>query len=592
MYKRGIDNIEVLKNKEIYTSNYKNAYMSLGGNLNVYKPYHGLYMFKNKVFVEEVVERVELGNDIYRLGDFSTLSQKVTTEDTLSIADDENLFYEYSLDDKFTLSKKIRFIEDTNIMCIEYLVHNLSNKKAIIKVIPMVTYKDVLTMKKSDMLKFNISNNEEGVLLNLNISQNDNLILKSDLARFNKIGTYLNNMLHEATLENFNKESAMQDLFIPGEFEMKVKPGSDIVFRLYISNTEFKLDKELFNKLSKIRECNIKEEYVELKKLVKAIEHFDTEYLTASIPSYINIDKVIKDKDIKNSNLLIDELLKITKAVEGQFLALGNTEKALSRINKIKNIIEYIEDNNVIDTKIYEFKLLKLWLVEQIYKIYERTDSNRAVEGSFEFFIQNVVQELHTNLKKETEDFNKLEYICLAFNTLKIQEKMYGVSTYISMYGLLKDRVINEFYSPNKRLLKHDLSEEDIYSTPEMIYSLSLSYQVIDPNIGIIILDTIFKELYTPYGLRKYSKLSSKNNGLIYPRYMAHFVKANLRQNGVTYASQKIAYNLVKELLIDISKHTLNSIKYVYHEKGMNIDKNGLDLLTTAEIIRLYNMFT
>ena len=125
-----------------------------------------------------------------------------------------------------------------------------------------------------------------------------------------------------------------------------------------------------------------------------------------------------------------------------------------------------------------------------------------------------------------------------------------------------------------------------------MIYALSLSYQSVDGDIPIKLLDTIFKELYTPYGLRKVSKNSLNYKGIIYPKYMAHFVKANLRQNGVTYASQKISYNLVKELLLEIGKHSIDTVKSIYHEKGINIDSNSIDLLTTAEMIRLYDMLT
>ena len=73
---------------------------------------------------------------------------------------------------------------------------------------------------------------------------------------------------------------------------------------------------------------------------------------------------------------------------------------------------------------------------------------------------------------------------------------------------------------------------------------------------------------------------------------MAHFVKANLRQNGVTRASQKIAFNLVKELFQDINKYVNGAIKNIYSEKGVLIDSKGYDLYTNAEIIRLYDMLT
>ena len=140
--------------------------------------------------------------------------------------------------------------------------------------------------------------------------------------------------------------------------------------------------------------------------------------------------------------------------------------------------------------------------------------------------------------------------------------------------------------------MKKNLNDTDPCANIEMIYTLSLSYPCIVDTMPIKLLDTIFKELYTPYGLRVVSKNSKQNSGLIYPKYMAHFVKANLSQNGVTRASQKIAYNLVKELLQDVGKYVNGGIKKVYNEKGINVDSIAYDLLTNAEMIRLYNMLT
>ena len=134
------------------------------------------------------------------------------------------------------------------------------------------------------------------------------------------------------------------------------------------------------------------------------------------------------------------------------------------------------------------------------------------------------------------------------------------------------------------------LDEKEIYANIEMLYTISLSYPCIVSDIQFRLLDTVFKELYTPYGLREFSKNSSRNTGLIYPKYMAHFVKANLRQNGVTRASRKIAFNLVKDLFLDINKYLNCGVKKVYSEKGYQIDTLPYDLLTNAEIIRLYDM--
>ena len=54
---------------------------------------------------------------------------------------------------------------------------------------------------------------------------------------------------------------------------------------------------------------------------------------------------------------------------------------------------------------------------------------------------------------------------------------------------------------------------------------------------------------------------------------------------------EKISYNLVKELLQDVGKHVNGGIKKVYNEKGIAIDSMSYDVLTNAEMVRLYHMF-
>ena len=181
------------------------------------------------------------------------------------------------------------------------------------------------------------------------------------------------------------------------------------------------------------------------------------------------------------------------------------------------------------------------------------------------------------------------------YNALKIYEDMLKKdgkeeNIIFEKQEYFREKIEKEFWNEEKRVMKKNLDEQEIYANVQMLYTISLSYPCIVNEISFKLLDTVFKELYTPYGLREYSKNSEKNTGLIYPKYMAHFVKANLRQNGVTRASRKIAFNLVKDLFLDINKYLNCGIKKVYSEKGYQIDTLTYDLLTNAEIIRLYDM--
>ena len=199
--------------------------------------------------------------------------------------------------------------------------------------------------------------------------------------------------------------------------------------------------------------------------------------------------------------------------------------------------------------------------------------------------------------EKYNDYLNNIEFASLIYNALRIYEDMLqkkgqDSSETFNMSKVIQEKIENEFWNEENRVMKKCLDEGDVYANIQMLYTISLSFPCVTGDIQFKLMDTIFKELYTPYGLREYAKSSDKNTGLIYPKYMAHFVKANLRQSGITRASQKIAYNLVKELLSDLNKYVNCGVKKVYGEKGYQIDIMPYDLLTNAEIIRLYDMLT
>ena len=88
-------------------------------------------------------------------------------------------------------------------------------------------------------------------------------------------------------------------------------------------------------------------------------------------------------------------------------------------------------------------------------------------------------------------------------------------------------------------------------------------------------------------------ELGSKHyDGFVYPHLLAHFLKANLRQMGVTRASQKLAYNLIKDVFAEIGKKTVGTVKYKYNEKTRKPIGNTISAMTNAEIIRAFDMLT
>ena len=94
-------------------------------------------------------------------------------------------------------------------------------------------------------------------------------------ATFIEIDTYLNNIKHEYIDVNPQRNYLLK-MYIFQVIWNKVKPGAEVAFRLcYQRVWNRKFMNKSFEQLTVSNEDNIKMEYVELKKLTKAIKAFD-----------------------------------------------------------------------------------------------------------------------------------------------------------------------------------------------------------------------------------------------------------------------------------------------------------------------------
>lgn len=598
-YKRKIDRIESMRKSAFVLSDRVNTVVSLNSDFTVNKPFHGLYIKNGKVIISNLFEEIETKSNKYKVSNI--LSNNINFyNEYISSIDLENFTIEYDMDD-FYFSKKIYLEEKTGILAVEYYIKNKSEYNSNFKVYPAITYRNIYNMKNSSMLRFNQRNEKNGVVINLSISNQEDVILKSNKFEWNKDVNILNDIKYKVRKDNFNIEEYTEDLISPGYFDIQIKGNSSITAVIYITSKNQDITKLNTEELSKkdffLKEnisSSIENEYIELKELSYSLEKlkFENKIIT-SLPytqnNILNLDVI----NIDNNNLsyILDTLIDATKSIDGEFLSFSKVKEATRRIIDIKKYIEYISKLNITDYQIlYKFLLLKLWCIESINRIVQKQDLYYIFTSFVKILIVSIFNDNMTD-----KYFKNIEAVSLMYNALKIYEDMLKKdgkeeNIIFEKQEYFREKIEKEFWNEEKRVMKKNLDEQEIYANVQMLYTISLSYPCIVNDISFKLLDTVFKELYTPYGLREYSKNSEKNTGLIYPKYMAHFVKANLRQNGVTRASRKIAFNLVKDLFLDINKYLNCGIKKVYSEKGYQIDTLTYDLLTNAEIIRLYDM--
>lgn len=601
-YKREINNYDQARQIEYSFSDNSKACFCTTGSLFTRKPYHGMYIRNGKVLLENLVETFEVDGQTYKVVEIDTNSRELNSKEYITNIDLEKNLFEYSFGD-ISYTKRFAFEDKKGTLCVEYVIKNNARSNINLKVVPLITYRDFYNMKNNSMLKFNQRDTEDGTFIALSVLNQENIVLKSDKMSWKPDNRMLYEVKHELINDESKKEVYFEDLAICGEFQAEVKGFSETKLYLYVSYKDFNIENinelEVFNNLefrNRNAVFNVDENFIELRDLSKSILNTDMEDV---LVAYLPYKKEFNEEYIKSLNDLsetelekdLDELIDITRAIEGQYLLYKKVKEAKNVVFTVYKIIKEISKLELSDKLKEKNNILKLWYIEAVNRILQK-------EGRIELYIDSIKEIIYNLIEPENRatSFNTIEIAALMLNAVKVY---LNILTWIGETDkqielqevYFKNLIENEFWIKEKNIMKKDLREEDEYANVQMLYTLSLSFPCVSDDIPNKILDSVFKELYTPYGLREVSKHYKNYNGMIYPKYMAHFIKANLRLTGITRASQKISYNLVKELLQDVGKHVNGGIKKVYNEKGIAIDSMSYDVLTNAEMVRLYHMF-
>lgn len=601
-YKREINNYEQARQIEYSLTDNSKICFCTTGTLYTKKPYHGMYIKNGRVLLENIVETFDVDGNIYRVVEIDTSSKEMNTKEYLTSIDLEKNYFEYNFSD-LSYSKRFSFVENEGILCIEYTIKNMLRSNVKFKVIPLITYRDFYNMKNNSMLKFNQRDTDDGTFISISVLKQENLALKSDKMNWVADNNVLRGVKHELVNTDLKKEIYFEDLAICGHFEADIKGLSETKLYVFCSCKEFNLENinvlDVFNNIetrNKNATFDVDESFIELQDLAKSMINSNMkDRMITSLPysrffdsKYINLIHSLNDKELEKD---IEELIDIVRAVEGKYLYFKRVKEAKVTVLNVYKIIKELSKIELKDELKEKYNILRLWYIEAVNRILQK-------EGRIELYMDSIKEILYNLIEPENRAtcFKSIEVTALMLNAIKVY---LNILTWIGdtdkqfeiQETYFKNLIENEFWIKEKNIMKRRIDEEESYANIEMIYTLSLSFPCVSDDIPNKLLDSIFKELYTPYGLRTISKYSPNYDGLIYPKYMAHFIKANLRLTGITRASQKIAYNLVKELLQDVGKYVNGGTKKVYSEKGVSIDGMSYDILTNAEMVRLYHMF-
>ena len=478
-----------------------------------------MYIKNGRVLLENMVETFDVDGNTYRVVEIDTNSKEMNTKEYLTSIDLEKNYFEYNFSD-LSYSKRFSFVENEGILCIEYTIKNMLRCNVKFKVIPLITYRDFYNMKNNSMLKFNQRDTDDGTFISISVLKQENLALKSDKMNWVADNNVLRGVKHELVNTDLKKEIYFEDLAICGHFEADIKGLSETKLYVFCSCKEFNLENinvlDVFNNIetrNKNATFDVDESFIELQDLAKSMINSNMkDSMITSLPysrffdsEYINLIHSLSEQELEKD---IGELIDIVRAVEGKYLYFKRVKEAKVTVLNVYKIIKELSKLELKDELKEKYNILRLWYIEAVNRILQK-------EGRIELYMDSIKEILYNLIEPENRAtcFKSIEVTALMLNAIKVY---LNILTWIGdtdkqfeiQETYFKNLIENEFWIKEKNIMKKRIDEEESYANIEMIYTLSLSFPCVSDDIPNKLLDSIFKELYTPYGLRSVSKYS------------------------------------------------------------------------------------
>lgn len=606
VYKRVNQTLKNDSKVEYVDSNNSGIYINSSITGANFAPYHGIYIYqepkKDVVYLSKMIECIHIGHEKFNIMDIKTSENVYGGVEFLEeFTTTPFPMYKYNVNGCI-VEKKYKLHPSEKILCIDYKITNTTGKQVKLVVSPCVTNRGLFASKRQSDMKYTTQVTPSATKIALSISEKKDLYIKSSNMKYNKKENYISGVNYDFLEEDGNLKTYVEDLFVPGSFEGGAKTNNTNTFSIFVSLTDIDVKQIKSNDIEvdiktreKIRYGNIDKNYHELLSLAKTaynLHYIDKEnrrlVLLEGLPKVQEKDEYVKNMivSIEGNYLLLKRYKEAHKILESMMLKLKDETYTLSDLDRCEAMLLFIEALNryLMETESQgeDIREFYEYIKSNIYEYLDKKNKDVCADKDFL---------LSVNGKKYIK-INALWYNALRI-FVDLADKFKEESEFIySISESLRENIVTSFWDTEKNVLKFEV-EEEAYPTFDMIYSLSLSYPVLkDSTMSMKLVDTAFKQLYTAYGMRLGAINTKQYDGYIYPHLMVHFLKANLRQMGVTRASQKLAYNLIKETLGEIGKNTVGTVRYRYNEKTKKAYGYEISAITNAELIRAFDMLT
>ena len=239
----------------------------------------------------------------------------------------------------------------------------------------------------------------------------------------------------------------------------------------------------------------------------------------------------------------------------------NSVDSSLLLFEQIKKYIDYTGDDEFVKENFYDI------LVKIIYSYTQGidVDNNNIYLDKYFLIVSGTETTQNTWMDAKIGNFavtprngKAVEVNSMWYNALKIMEELtekYFDKKFAKQYGNMaakcKKSFNEKFYNKRRKCLYDVLGDSKI--RPNKLFSLSLSYQVVDPGseIALNILDVVTKKLLNKYGL----KTLAKNEENYVEIYEGNSVKRDMSYHqGITWPWLLGLYNNAFENVIKNTK--------------------------------------
>lgn len=521
------------------------------------RKYHGLLVAaltppaRRHLILSKVDESIEIEGKEYKL--YTNICKNYISEGYKNLESFEKEYipiFTYSF--KNIIIKKLICMErGKNTVCILYKIENKNNKYAKLKLAPILNFRDFHQMSTNHKFYLSQKTTNNKVKLTLDDNIETPIYMNLSEGRYTEYtDNYFNNMYYiEEEKRGFYPE---ENHIVSGLYEVEIMPSSEkeisFVCSLEENIEEIDIKKVIDKEIIRINELMQKTDLIDYKKEEneKKIElirdyciaadnfvvyrpNFGLHSLIAGYPWFLDWgrDAMISFEGLllktKRFDIAKEVLLTFTRDIKFGLVPNGysgfdnrplynSADSSLLLFEQVNKYLFYTNDFKFIETNIYD----KLIIILESYIKGIYFDNNDIYMDEDYLISSGNEKTQNTWMDAKYGDFpatprngKAVEINSLWYNALKTAETLsliYGYREKSKKYEDLAKKCeksfLEKFYNPKRKCLYDVIGDNKI--RPNQLFSISLTYQVLDPSSSIAkeMFETVTKKLLNKHGLK------------------------------------------------------------------------------------------